>query len=168
MPTINFKTDTDAAFVSDHSRQVILDILASAGVASCLVTSTVRNPAEQALAMYTNIEGSSVEKQKGLYGANGRKVIDEYVALKQAGKGKAAILAGMTAKINQLGPANVSRHCGDHTRLNVIDISPKSVSPRERFVFEVEKAEAQGRVAKFLSPSNGDPAYHLEIRQPGA
>lgn len=101
MPTINFlKPGRDSAKVSAHSRTVLQDILVASGVPQITITSTARTPAEQARIMFENIEQHGIFHQKRLYGRYGDKIIDEYSALKQQGKTKADIIAGMTTKIN--------------------------------------------------------------------
>lgn len=166
MASIKFVPSADSSAVSEHSRQVLRDILTDAGLASCVVTSTVRSPERQAAAMYTNIELTSAQRQHELYGAAGDRVIDEYQRLKPLGHGRQAIIDAMTAKINVLGPGTVSRHCADPKELNVIDIAPSSISSAARFVGALQRAKDAQLVSKFFSPANGDPAFHVEIPQP--
>ncbi|HEX8423481.1 MAG TPA: hypothetical protein VF634_08720, partial [Pyrinomonadaceae bacterium] len=103
-----------------------------------------------------------------LYKAPGKAVIDEYVKAKNAGKSGDQIKAAMEAKIRAIGPANVSHHCADPAVLNVVDISPSSVTNKLAFEKSTNAAKAKGAVSKFLTPGNNDPAYHLEIPQPKA
>jgi hypothetical protein len=107
-----------------------------------------------------------VTAQKALYKAPGKAVIDEYVKAKKAGKSNDEIKAAMEAKINALGPENVSHHCADPSRLNVVDISPLSLTNKLAFEKATNAVKAKGTVSKFLTPGNNDPAYHLEIPQP--
>lgn len=159
--TIKFGKNAREDFVSSNARKVIEEILQAAGLTSCLVTSTARTPAAQARAMFNNIVATSVAKQKALYAAAGDMVIDAYVEAKKAGKTSVQIKAAMEAKIIAIGPAKVSRHCADPTKLVVVDIAPSSISNKSSF----EKAvRAEKRVNKFLLPP-ADPAYHLEIPQ---
>lgn len=160
--TLNFGADADQGAVSDHSRQVLRDIMKAAKLDSVTITSTARTPHRQALAMFENIESNGVASQKALYGPNGDKVIDVYVAEHAAGKSQAEIITAMEAKINELGPGNVSRHLADPSTMNVIDIAPSQIADKP--AFEAAVAE-DSRVSKFLKPPN-DPAYHLEIPQP--
>jgi type II secretory pathway pseudopilin PulG len=166
MSSINFVPSADASVVSEHSRIILRAILDSAGLLSCVITSTVRSPAKQARAMFVNIEASSVVKQKELYAAAGDRVIDEYQRLKPLGHGRQVIIDAMEAKINQEGPSNVSKHCADPRLLNVIDIAPSSISNRANFLASLERARISGKVTRYFSPANGDPAYHVEIPQP--
>jgi len=160
--SISFGTNADQGAVSEHSRQVLQDIMKAAKLDSLTITSTARTPERQAIAMGDNIVSQGVESQKALYGSYGDQVIDVYVAEKAAGKSQAEIVSAMEAKINELGPSNVSRHFADPSTMSVIDIAPSQITDREAF----EKAvEADSRVTTFLKPPS-DPAYHLEIPQP--
>ncbi|WP_239576664.1 hypothetical protein [Archangium primigenium] len=164
--TIRFGADANQAAVSEHTRQVLQDIMAQAGVADLRITSTARTPERQALAMYNNIQSQGVASQKELYGAPGDRVVDAYVAGKEAGLSRDEILQAMTAQIHAEGPANVSRHmANDPSALNVIDISPDSIARDQRPAF-LEAARNHPSVSRVLDPSNKDPAFHLEINQP--
>ncbi len=154
----------DLAKVSSYSLDVIRDILIASGVPQIIITSTARTPAEQARIMFENIDRYGVDHQKRLYGNYGDRVIDHYAVLKQSGKSRDEIIAGMTAKIYLLGPGKVSRHVGDPGKLNVVDIAPSSIEVPRRAAFE-DAVASDTRVSRFLLPP-GDPAYHLEIPQP--
>jgi hypothetical protein len=167
MASINFVPSADASVVSELSRQVLKRVLDEAGLASCTITSTVRTPKRQANAMYNNIEATTVEKQLGLYAEPGKKVIREYQRLKPLGHGRTVILDAMESRINVLGPGTVSRHCADPSMLNVIDIAPSSIAKPSRFLAALELAQERREVSRFFSPANGDPAFHVEIPQPG-
>lgn len=165
MPVIQFANPArDMAKVSPYSVNVIRDIMSACGVPRVIITSTARTPEEQARIMFENIERHGVDHQKQLYGNYGDRVIDHYSALKQSGKSRSEIIAGMTAKIYLLGPGKVSRHVGDPSKLNVVDIAPSSIEVPRRAAFE-EAVRNDTRVSGFLLPP-GDPAYHLEIPQP--
>ena len=134
MATIKFVPSADASVVSEHSRDVLRSVLDAAGIGSCVVTSTVRSPARQARTMYVNIEATSIERQLALYCAAGDVVIHEYQRLKPLGHGRDTIISAMEAKIIELGPGSVSKHCADPLLLNVIDIAPSSISNHTRFM----------------------------------
>jgi hypothetical protein len=166
MAVIKFIPTADATVVSEYSKVVLKSVLDEAGLDSCVITSTVRTPEKQARAMFINIEASSIAQQLQLFADGGDKVINEYQRLKPLGHGRQIIIDAMEAKINQVGPSNVSRHCADPSHLNVIDISPKSIADPTRFVAALENAKTAGRVSRYFSPANGDPAFHVEIPQP--
>ncbi|HZG52497.1 MAG TPA: hypothetical protein VEZ40_10210 [Pyrinomonadaceae bacterium] len=165
-PAIKFGSKANQAVVSVHTLGVLTQILNAANLDSCLITSTSRTPSDQARIMYDNIVSKGVAAQKSLYKAPGKAVIDEYVKAKAAGQGSDQIKAAMEARIRSLGPANVSHHCADPAILNVVDISPSSLSDKATFEKATRAAQANGAVSKFLTPGNNDPAYHLEIPQP--
>lgn len=159
--TITWGNDADQSVVKATSETVIKEIVANAGLTSCKITSTARTPEDQARAMYNNLETVGVEAQKSLYASAGDKVIDVYVASKAAKKSGAEIKADMVAKINELGPSSVSRHCADASVLCVVDIAPSSISDKPKFIAAFER---DARVSYSLKPP-ADPAYHLEIPQ---
>ena len=163
-PTITFGTNANQAVVSSHSRAVVIEILTAAGLGSCRITSTSRTPSEQARVMFNNIVDFGVTAQKGLYAAAGDAVIDAYVLARNQGKTSSQIKEAMTNKIIAVGPGKVSRHCADPAILNVIDISPASITNKPAFEKAVKQAVKSKKVSKFLEPPQ-DPAYHLEIPQ---
>jgi hypothetical protein len=165
-PAITFGPRANQSVVSVYTMGVLTDILNAAGLVSCMITSTSRTPADQARIMFTNIVNRGVADQKALYAAAGDTVIDEYVRAKNAGKNRVEIIAAMEAKIIAIGPDKVSRHCADPAKLNVFDVAPSSIANAQRFVKAVQAAQAAGKVGKFFTPSNNDPAFHLEIPQP--
>jgi hypothetical protein len=152
--------------LSPYSIQVLESILQAAGLASALVSSTSRTPAEQARVMFDNLERQGVAAQRRLYrGKPGEQVIDVYERSRAAGQPPDEIKRNMEVKIKDLGPGTVSRHAADPRTLNVADIAPSSVDNPAAF----EKAVRRDtRVARFLTPGDSDPAYHLEIPQPVA
>ena len=159
---IKFGTNAKPESVTALSLQVLEDILAAAGLSSCIISSTARSPADQARVMFNNIVATSVAAQKKLYAAAGDLVIDEYLKAKAAGKTPTEIRAAMEAKINELGPTKVSHHAADPNILCVFDVAPSSIANKAAFERAVRKDK---RVSKFLLPPD-DPGYHLEIPQP--
>jgi hypothetical protein len=141
-PKISFGARANQSVVSQKTIDLLKSILKDAGLDSCRITSTSRTLADQARAMYNNIEATSVLRQKKLYGAAGDQVIDVYVVKKAAGKTSEQIKAAMEAKINALGPGNVSRHCADPSVLNVVDIAPSSIANKQAFETAVLAAKA--------------------------
>lgn len=161
--SIGFGENARPADVTPYSMRVLEEIMKAAGQTRALVSSTSRTPADQARVMFNNLEKHGVESQKRLYAAPGDKVIDVYVRSKSAGNTAERIRLDMETKIKDLGPTNVSKHTADPKVLNVFDVAPSSI--RDRRAFEAA-VKADTRVRKFLTPSDSDPAYHLEIPQP--
>ncbi|AUW04805.1 hypothetical protein [Vibrio campbellii] len=160
---IYLNSGRDSVRVSDYSKKVLRDIMASVGLKKIMITSTARTANDQARIMLGNIEKYGVEHQKKLYGRYGDQIIDFYSTLKSSGKSRPEILNRMASKVNEIGPRKVSRHAGDYSKLNVIDIGPSIIPIPLRENFE-NAVRADSRVAKFLVPPK-DPAYHLEIPQ---
>ena len=117
------------------------------------ITSTVRTPRKQAEIMYSYIVSEGLQNQYTLYGPNGDKVIDVYVKNKKLNKSKDEIINAMEAKIKELGPDNVSRHCGDHSKRNVFDIS-----------YNPTKLTNAKSISKFIDEKKRN-CYHIEIIQ---
>jgi hypothetical protein len=154
--------------VAASSLDVIRDVLRASGLSKATITSTARTAEDQARAMYQNLVGSGkgqgVKAQHVLYGPAGDAVIDTFVELRDKGLDAAAIQDGMRAKIEELGPAKVSRHCADPSKLNVIDVGPNSLGGADAqaaFVAAAQQEEG-GRVSKFI-PYPKDPGDHFEI-----
>jgi hypothetical protein len=147
--------------VTADAIQVLKEIVAAIGETSAEITSGRRTPAEQAAAMYTNLESKGVAVQRRLYGRYGDQVIDVYETGKRATPAKDAttIKQEMTDKIIELGPSNVSNHCSNNS---VIDVAPSSIRSDGQFQI---RAQAHARVTKYLGPNTtpSDPAHHLEI-----
>lgn len=111
--------------------------------------------------MLTNIMNHGVQSQLNLYGAPGRQVIGVAAEGLNQHLSRAEILSRMVAEIRRIGPGRVSRHAGDPAVINVLDISPATIVDRQAFVREIRAANIN-----FFQPPR-DPAFHLEIRQPG-
>lgn len=165
-PTIRFLPSAKAAVVSAHTRAIIRDLLIASDCRSCWITSTSRTPADQARAMYRSIVALGVPSQLALYADAGDAVIRAYVASRKAGLDEAAILAAMTAKIVAVGPSNVSLHCADPSRLNVVDIAPSSIQDPRAFAAAIASETRTGRLSRFFAPGSHDPAFHIEVPQP--
>jgi RHS repeat-associated protein len=137
--------------VSSYTKRVLSDIMNASGNSSYRITSTTRSPEDQARIMYDNISKYGKNAQKKLYGSLGDQVIDMY-------PDKSLMLS----KIIEVGPSGVSKHCGDPSLINVIDISPGSIQNRSSFE---EAVRTNSAVSRYYMPPT-DPAYHLEIPQP--
>lgn len=158
-PVVTFGANANSAAVAAGPLAVIKRILTAAGESSCTITSTARTPADQARAMYDNIVAHGVEHQKALYGRYGDMIIDAYVTSEAAGNDATQIKADMEAKIIEVGPSNVSKHCADSSVLCVVDIAPSSIGNDTKFR---EAVVAETAVSNHIFPPT-DPAYHLEI-----
>ena len=148
--------------VSAKSQQVLTDLMDCAGINSLNITSTIRTPHSQANAMYNNCLSKGVASQKKLYSNTGDQVIETYSYYKNLGYSEDYIVNQMENKINSLGASNVSRHCGDPNTLNVIDISPSSISNADSFINCIG---ANTSISNYYTPKSNDPAIHIEIPQ---
>jgi hypothetical protein len=161
-PELAFAENATASDVTPYSVEVVKDILRAAKQQRALVSSTARNPKDQARVMFDNCEKHGADAQRKLYARAGDQVIDVYVRSKSAGKAPDAVKLDMETKIREIGPTSVSRHASDPRTLNVFDIAPSSIKDKVAFEHAVK---AEKRVAYFLVPPT-DPGYHLEIPQP--
>ena len=159
---VDFGSNADPRAVTPYSLQVLKSILKSASLRGCLVSSTSRDPAQQARVMFNNLERYGVEHQKRLYARAGQEVCDAYAQAKARGLSDDMVKEAMARKIIAIGPTKVSRHASDPTVLNVFDVAPSSITDRVAFEAAVR---SDRRVAFFLTPPR-DPGYHLEIPQP--
>lgn len=169
--TIKFAPTAKASDMTDYSLNMLKDILFKACIKSATISSTARDPANQARVMYENLIGAGPtqgeKKQRELYnGMPGIKVIDVYSELKKQNKSREEIIDAMKKKIEDLGPTTVSKHASDPKVYNVFDIAPSSISKREAFEAAAMAAMKDHRVTKFITPKQSDPGYHFEISQP--
>lgn len=164
----------DTAVVSQYSKDVISEAAQKSKNDTVCITSTLRLPERQALAMYNNLANGSTIR----YAAPGREVCSLYYSLKKQGKGREAIIAAMTDKIVELAAKSerVSRHCvskEQYARLNVVDVAHAMANPRD-FAKELARIDSVEKVitpyfAAYDSPKithdPKEPAIHIEIRQ---
>ena len=155
--------------VSSRTIEIVKKLLRYAGGRKGVITSSMRTPLEQAVAMYDNEKAGKSAR----YGPAGTIVMAEYKLQKAANKTKGEIIAAMVAKINELGPSNVSKHCGDSSILSVIDVSRWVLSQSSQMRFAkraLEMSASTREVSRFLGPFAVpgynvpfDPVFHLEI-----
>lgn len=158
---VKIEYDGDITKIPDKAKTILTKILNEVGISSVKITSTTRTPADQARIMYDNLQQYGVQKQKQLYGENGDLVIDEYEKAKNEGKQVSEIKQKMESKIKELGPATVSKHCGDPLKISIFDIAPSSIPDTKKIDF-VKALKNSKDLSKYLLPPT-DPAYHLEI-----
>lgn len=149
------------------ARLILQDIMVAAGVQQCEITSVARTPADQARVMWANLVGTGlhqgIAEQRKLYLPPGNQIIDVFE--QNASLPAAEAQALMAARIEEVGPGLVSHHCCNPAALTVWDIDPDSVKPALAlcaFEAALTAAAKDGRLSKFLSPNNADPALHCE------
>jgi hypothetical protein len=136
---------------------VLKEILKAAGLSRATVTSVSRTPAEQARVMYENCLSRGVAFNKAMYAAAGDQVVDVFAANER--QPRQTVIELMLAKIMEVGPAKVSRHCSE-THFT-FDVAPSSIPTGKRAKF-LDAIKAHQAVSKVIPPPT-DPAYHIEI-----
>ena len=150
--SINYGASANKESVSTYSTSIIVDAMNEVGESSISISSTSRTPEDQVRIMYNNAKKQGKEKAASLYRLPGRQVMSLY-------PDKAAMLD----KIYDLGPRTVSLHCGDHTKLNVINIDPSSIRNPIKFA---DIIGINVGVSKILTPwITSERAIHIEIPQ---
>lgn len=179
--------------ITPSTINMLKGIMDQAGVTYAYVTSTVRTPADQARAMFNNLQNNSVISYASKStNDRGWGATLMYFSLKERnvthpdntpvplskryGHNEPVtnqndintIKQYMTNYIDQQNRAGklISRHCGDPNEIQVLDISPKMMRPADRkSAFEAicYKMKKDGTLKNFLTPADNDPAYHIEI-----
>lgn len=153
---IKFGKNADKSVVSEKSLNILREVGEQTKNYSIIITSTARDLYNQARVMYDNIVGKGMKEQRNTYKPPGQRVLDAYESAKAKGKNKNGIIKEMEAKIKEVGPSKVSRHCGDPNFVNVFDVSQALSNPQDF------KRTITSRVQTLLD-ENG--CYHLEINQ---
>lgn len=153
---IKFGANADKSVVSEKSLNILREVGEQTKNLLLTITSTARDPYNQARVMYDNIVKKGMKEQRNTYKPPGQRVLDAYESAKAKGKDKAGIIKEMEAKIKEIGPSKVSRHCGDPKVVNVFDVHQGMSNPKDF------KKTITPKVATLLD-ENG--CYHLEINQ---
>lgn len=169
----------DESVILPGTKNFVRAMMDEAGVTYGYVTSTIRAPKDQARAMFNNLQNGNVinysskaNKNKG-WGAtllyfSEKKRLGYSKNQKVTGDDIETIKSAMTQYIEgeNNGGRLVSKHCGNPSELQVMDISPKAMRPQSRrsaFVAIMRQQKKAGLVRNFITPEEGDPAYHIEI-----
>ncbi|MDY1039333.1 muramidase family protein [Lelliottia sp. CFBP8978] len=178
-PVVDFSKDIPLSLknlVTNHSLDIIKEIMKSSGVHKIMITSTLRSVEKQVNAMYGNMQGKGIDSQLAYYAKAGREVIKAAIDAGGNDHSKtAAVKAAMTEKVIQLQSEGrlVSRHCVSeemYAKRNVFDIS-KNLSSKRSVLLAFDKAlteyAANNDGFKYISPflHSGEPAFHVEIVQ---
>ncbi|WP_048511188.1 glycoside hydrolase family 19 protein [Chryseobacterium sp. FH2] len=153
---IKFGVNADKSVVSEKSLNILREVGEQTKNYLITITSTARDPYNQARVMYDNIIKKGMKEQRNTYKEPGQKVLDVYETAKSKGKDKNGIIKEMEAKIKEIGPSTVSRHCGDPSVVNVFDVTQGMSNPNDFKKTIIPKI-------KTLLDENG--CYHLEITQ---
>lgn len=153
---ITFGENADKSVVSEKSLNLLREVGEKTKNYIINITSTARDPYNQARVMYDNILKNGMATQRSTYKAPGQRVLDAYEAAKAKGKNRQEIIKAMEAKIRELGPTKVSKHCEDPKIMNVFDISQAMSNPKDF------KREITSKVYRVLDEN---ACYHVEIKQ---
>ncbi|PQL93151.1 LysM peptidoglycan-binding domain-containing protein [Apibacter adventoris] len=153
---IEFGENSDKSVVSEKSLNILREVGEQTKNYLITITSTVRDPYNQARVMYDNIVKKGMKEQRNTYKDPGQRVLDTYESAKARGKDKNGIIKEMETKIKEIGPSKVSKHCGDPNIINVFDVNQGMSNPKD-----FKKAITPK--IKTLLDENG--CYHLEIIQ---
>ena len=158
---VEFSPGIDSSYVSQKSMDIIAKIATASNNDKVVITSTMRSPEKQAQVMYDYTQKTGMQEQYNLYGRNGDKIIDVYKENKSLSRQE--VISLMTNKINELGPSNVSKHCGNHKILNVFDISILRLNNPNDFYNEAKKHVGSDIYNLIYEPKRN--CYHFEIKQ---
>jgi len=147
----------DGVALPAAAAKALREILKASGLSRATVTSGARTAAEQARVMFENCRSKGAEFNLKLYAEPGRKVVQVFID--NEGKSPDTVTGLMLAKINELGPETVSKHCS--TTHFVFDVAPRSVPEAKHADFEAA-IRAHGAVSNLIPPPR-DPAFHIEI-----
>ena len=183
---LDFTSTANPDVINQGMRNFIRSVMDEAGVTYGLVTSTLRRPVDQARAMFNNLQNGNVinysskaNKNKGwgatlLYYEQKRNLNGQltrsYSKNEKVTNSSdiSTIKAAMSDYISTENDSGrlVSKHCGNPDEIQVMDISPKAMRPSSRksaFVAIMRQKKAEGIIRNFLTPAEGDPAYHIEM-----
>ncbi|MDR3025138.1 hypothetical protein [Chryseobacterium sp.] len=153
---IKFGENADKSVVSEKSLNILREVGEQTKNYLITITSTARDPYNQARVMYDNIIKKGMKEQRKTYKEPGQRVLDAYESAKAKGKNKEGTIKEMEMKIKEIGPSKVSRHCGDPNFVNVFDVTQGMSNPQDFKKVITPKI-------KTLLDENG--CYHLEIPQ---
>lgn len=155
---INFGENAKKDAISMKTLNILKDIGEKSGNYSIYISSTARDPYNQARIMYDNCK-KDLKGQYRIYKAPGDKVIDVYVLGTKKRLQKDKIIRNMEHKINELGPTTVSKHIADPKSLNTFDIPINSLS-NGTFFYNLIKSH---KAVELVLLENG--CYHIQIPQ---
>ena len=170
-PNILFGNRVDPASVSARTLERIRANAAAQGITQLRITSTQRDAAGQARAMYDNLVRMGERSQRGLYNRNGDSVLDIAIAQRQAGASPEAVIAAMARRIEEIRAIDPTafKHVSDPARLQAVDIGMNGLlgsgllaARRDRLLsgFRSDKG-----ISKVLGHDQHDPVIHIEIPQ---
>ena len=161
--SVKFEQGAKKSDVSQHTIDIIARIAKDVGMDIVVVTSTIRSLDDQINAMYRNIQKTSLEHQRGVYGSKGRNVLAAYSQALEDGKSISEIKEAMAQKAIEVGFA--STHIIDnYHNVNAVDIGQNTnflnkENLRKNFI---ERAQQECGVRVIIE----ETCVHLDITQP--
>lgn len=155
--------NADASSLSATMRNALKASARQAGAATVSLAQTALTPAQFAHAMFLNLVRSSgtldsnISTQQAMYGAEGKAVIQVFVAqsqgltLDQVIAKQTDIEAALAAEITHQGPAKVSTQCSDPAQASVADVRVASVPAATANLFKT----LLGSLAVSVSEASG-------------
>ncbi|WP_223150991.1 lysozyme family protein [Flavobacterium ajazii] len=142
--------------VSQNSINILKEVGRASNNNDIYITSTARTPHDQARIMFDNCE-RDLQEQRNTYLEPGQKIIDVYVT--NVNKTRNQVISLMEAKINELGPTTVSKHCANPNVINVFDVPISRLINPNDFLTEIQKRTEVDQVLI------ENAVYHVEITQ---
>ncbi len=162
--SVSFRSGVRAETISSHSIALIKLLGALSNNGSITVSSAARSPYDQARVMFDNCLKLGIKSQYKLYARAGDKVIKVFESeTKKPGYKVAAVIEKMEARIREIGPNKVSKHCADFNSLNVVDIPFSSIGNKDDFR-KIINEYVPDPVKRFLDETSNN-CFHLEIDQ---
>lgn len=178
--TLDFSNVDDSPVLED-TKLYLRSLMDKSGVKFAKVSCVVRNIEDQIRVMFGNLQNNSIisYRSKGRNGSPstaGWAVTERYFSEKkslgylqsQPVSGNSHInqvKSAMLSEAKRQGVETISKHSGDFTLLQVIDISPKSVQPQSAlplFRQLLLSEKKNGHLRNYLEPES-DPALHVEV-----
>lgn len=141
--------------------EVLVEILASAGLPKATVSSYERTTHKQAALMYGICERDGLKKAKRLYSSKSHSILDVYAANSTEPEDKVVRLMTqeVEAVLERLGP-------GRKTMMHVasknftFDVAPSSLASRSKFKAALARHPS---VSRYFAPGGAERAFHIEV-----
>ena len=160
--SVHFHEGVNKEGVITQSIELLKLLGASSDNGRIVVSSVARTPYDQARVMYDNCVKLGVLSQFELYARAGDKVIAVYQREVKKGRDRSAVIRAMQAKIMEIGPSRVSRHCVDTSIMNVFDIPFSSITNKKAFRQALNKFTPYP-ISRYLD-ENRNNCFHIEMK----
>ena len=179
--TIKWGPKADKSAISQYTLDVIEDCMLDAEVRSVTITSTKRSVHDQARIMFEQnikdphgVDTTTVQSKPTykMYNSAMRGVIRTGADstnnlpgrfVETTAYRKDQVVTGMAEDIEKKNPGR--GHFGDFSKLQVLDIDPASVVPKENYNDFYESIVSDARITRVFAHAQGDSALHIEVPQ---